>query len=157
MRKFLCFIALFYIFFPFLFYFRVLCRIYSIPENRQVFLLNFYRRKVFQVPFMFDCIAKRFYYFLIMLTAKIIFSACCLQNGKCVVWALWFKHNPANCSFGVGLEEVNSRLKCSGGRWMRISLIVHMKTQVIPFLYIFNYTGPNCRLNLLFLPFNFWS
>lgn len=151
---FYCFILYFFLL---LFYFRVFCRIYSIPENRQVFLLNFYRRKVFQVPFVFDCIAKRFYYFLIMLTAKIIFSACCLQNGKCVVWALWFKHNTANCSSGVGLEEVNSRLKCSGGRLVRISLIVHMKTQVIPFLDIFNYTGHNCGLNLLLLPFNFWS
>lgn len=92
----LCFIDLLYIFII-LFYFRVLCRIYSIPESRHIFLVNFHRRKVFQVPFVFDCIAKRFYYFLIMLTAKVIFSACCLQYGKCVVWALWFKHNPANC------------------------------------------------------------
>lgn len=40
---------------------------------------------------------------------------------------------------------------------MKIRLIVHMKTQVIPFLYIFNYTftGRNCRLNLLFLSSNF--
>lgn len=112
--------------------FSVPCRVYSIPEKVQIFLLSFQRGQVFPMACGFDCIAKHFCYFLTVLTAQVIFSASCLQYGKHVILA-----NPANCSFGARLD-VNSRLKCArGGGFMRISLIVSMKPQIIPFLYIF--------------------
>lgn len=40
------------------------------------------------MAYVFDCVAKHFCYFLIMLTAKVIFSAYCLQYGKYVIFGI---------------------------------------------------------------------